>query len=92
MSGADSRIGFSVSSTPAPEHISYTAGAICEVLAAGAQHRTAESVVMAALDVLRGATQSAPITLHNARAEMGDAPVTTLGSNFNGEAPPAPRR
>jgi len=81
VSGGD-RIGIAVTSTPAPEHVSYVAGAIVEVLAAGAEHRTSDSVMHAALDVLRQSTQSAPVSVNNAYVDAGDKRSTSLGSNF----------
>lgn len=74
-----------VSSTPAPEHVSYVAGAIVEVLAAAAQHRIAESVQHAALDVLRHATETAPVTLNGANVSIGDERVTSLGATVKGD-------
>jgi hypothetical protein len=74
------RTAIAVTSTPAAEHVSYVAGAICEVLAAAAEHRTSESVQHAALDVLRQATQSAPVTIAGAHVEMGDSATARFDS------------
>lgn len=80
MSGAE-RIGVAVSATPAPEHISYVAGAIVEVLAAGAEHRTSESVMHAALNVLRDASAAAPSSVKIDNVSLGDERITSIGAD-----------
>ena len=89
MSAADSRVGIAIDSAPSGEHVSYVAGAITEILAAGAEHRTSESVMHAALDVLRQATHAAPVTVNNACVSMGDEKVTKFGTEMHNAVPKA---
>lgn len=77
------RIGVAVSATPAPEHVSYVAGAIVEVLAAGAEHRTSESVMHAALNVLRDASAAAPSTVKIDNVSLGDERITKFGTELH---------
>lgn len=69
MSG---RTGFNITTAPTAEHAAYIAGAVSEVLRTGAEVRTAESVMHAALDVLRQSFISGPVNLSNCHADVGD--------------------
>jgi hypothetical protein len=67
-----SRVGIQVTTAPTAEHAAYVAGAVSEVLRTGAEVRTSEGVMHAALDVLRQSFVSGPVSLHNCQVDAGD--------------------
>lgn len=68
------RNGIFVNASAEAGTVAVLASAIVEVLAAGGEARTPEAVMLAALDVLRQASQPGQTTVQGNRIDMGDSP------------------